>query len=134
MAMLRQLGKLSVPLFYAFASSSGVYVQYGQQWISSYYAGAGLLALALLAVWQVRTPRVWWLAALALVSVVLALGDSGLPFLNLRKIFPFLGFVRFQIQIHRAGACHCSAVAAHAVAYFEEHPLARGTSGWRARW
>ena len=120
-----------VPLFYAFASNSGVYVQYGQQWISSYYAGAGLLALALLAVWQVRTPRVWWLAILMLLSVVLALGDQGLLYLGVRKTLPFLGFVRFPIKFVVLALAIAPLLAAHAVAFYEKYPLTHGTSAWR---
>lgn len=120
-----------VPLFYAFASNSGVYVQYTQQWVSSYYAGVGLLAFALLAVWQVRTPRVWWLAALVLLSVVLALGDQGLPYIRVREVFPFLGFVRFSIKFIVLALAVAPLLAAHAVAYFEQHPLKRGTPAWR---
>jgi hypothetical protein len=120
-----------VPLFYSFAGSSGVYMQYGQKWISSYYAGVGLLALALLAIWQVRTPRVWWLGAIALFSLVLALGDQGFLFLGLRKAFPFLGFLRFSIKFIVPVLVVAPLLAAHAVAFYEEHPLTPLTPAWR---
>ncbi|MBI3877065.1 MAG: hypothetical protein HY300_14100, partial [Verrucomicrobia bacterium] len=52
-----------VPLFHCFQTPQGVFVQAGQSFLPSYYAGLGVLALAALAARRVRERRVWVLAA-----------------------------------------------------------------------
>ena len=47
-----------VPLYRTYQTPLGLYAQPDQYWVSSYYLGVGVLALALLAVGQVRRPRV----------------------------------------------------------------------------
>ncbi len=87
-----------MPLFHAHPSFHGVYLQSGQQWTSSYYAGAATVALAIFAVFKVRHWRVWLLAAAAIFCLVLALGDAGLIYGWLRKHIPAFGFMRFPIK------------------------------------
>ena len=87
-----------VPLFHDYPAGRGVYVQHDQYWTSSYYLGAGALALALLAVWSVRNFRVWLLAALALFTLTLALGDHGFLYPAIRKVLPQIGFMRYPIK------------------------------------
>ena len=87
-----------VPLFRAQPTALGVYVQPSQYWIQSYYLGVGVLWLALLAVWQVRRPRVWLLAGVTLACLLVALGDRGLVYAGLRRVLPGLGFMRFPIK------------------------------------
>src|SRR5947207_5494429 len=68
-----------VPLFHCFSSAAnqGVFFQYDQWWTSSYYAGIATWILAVFAAWYVRQGRVWLLAALTGLSVMIALGDNG---------------------------------------------------------
>jgi hypothetical protein len=87
-----------VPLFHDYPAGRGVYVQHDQYWTSSYYVGVGALALALLAVWSVRNFRVWLLAALALFTLTLALGDHGFLYPAIRKVLPQIGFMRYPIK------------------------------------
>jgi hypothetical protein len=87
-----------VPLFRTFLSRQGVYYQDGQYWTSSYYAGVCVLMLAALALVHRREWRVWFLAALALGGVILALGDNGPIHAALRRLVPQLGFMRFPIK------------------------------------
>jgi hypothetical protein len=86
------------PLFHCFNGGHGVFVQYDQYWTASYYLGIGTLLLALVAVWRVRTPRVWLLAAAAAGSVLMALGKYGLIYSIIKAVLPQLGFMRYPIK------------------------------------
>ena len=87
-----------VPLFRTSPTAQGLFLQNGQYWTSSYYAGIGTVLLAAIAVWRVRDWRVRALAALVLLGMVLALGDATLLYRGLRACFPGLGFVRYPVK------------------------------------
>ena len=87
-----------VPLFRSSPTAQGVFMQNGQYWTSSYYAGIGTVLLAAAAVWRVRDWRVRAMAALVLLGLVLALGDSTLLYRGLHLCFPGLGFVRYPVK------------------------------------
>jgi hypothetical protein len=87
-----------VPLFRTSPTAQGLFMQNGQYWTSSYYAGIGTVLLAAIAVWRVRDWRVRAMAALVLLGLVLALGDSTLLYRGLRACFPGLGFVRYPVK------------------------------------
>jgi hypothetical protein len=87
-----------VPLFRTSPTAQGLFLQNGQYWTSSYYAGIGTVLLAAIAVWRVRDWRVRALAALVLLGLVLALGDATLLYRGLRACFPGLGFVRYPVK------------------------------------
>ena len=87
-----------VPLFRTTPTAQGLCLQDGQYWTSSYYGGIGTVLLATIAVWRVRDWRVWALAALLLLSLVLALGDNTPLYRSLRPCFPWLGFVRYPVK------------------------------------
>lgn len=105
-----------VPLFHCFPSHQGVFAQYGQYWVSSYYAGIGTLALALTALWRTREKAVWLLAGLGIVSLMLALGSDGYLYTGLRKIFPPLQIVRFPVKFVVLADFVWPVLAAYAVA------------------
>ena len=89
-----------MPLFRCFSSYQGVFAQYDQYWLSSYYLS---LPGLLLAIWAVRLARrrrgiVMLLAALAVSGLILALGTHGPAYGPLLKLFPPLGFMRFPIK------------------------------------
>jgi len=87
-----------VPLFRTSPTAQGLFLQNGQYWTSSYYAGIGTVWLAAVAVWRVRDWRVRAMAALVLLGLVLALGDATLLCRGLRACFPGLGFVRYPVK------------------------------------
>ena len=87
-----------VPLFRCSKSILGPAYQIEQQWTSSYYFGIGILALGLLAIWRVRESRLRWLAAMAFLGVILALGNHTFLYPALQKICPPLGLVRYPIK------------------------------------
>jgi len=87
-----------VPLFRTAPTAQGVFLQNGQYWTSSYYAGIGTVLLAAVAVWRVRDWRVRTMAGLTLLGLVLALGDSTLLYRGLQLTLPGLGFVRYPVK------------------------------------
>jgi hypothetical protein len=109
-----------VPLFYCFKSEWGVFHQYGQFMTASYYAGIGTVALAALAAWRVRQPRVWLLSGLALGCGLLALGAEGHLYKWLRETAPVLGFMRYPVKFAYLLAVLLPVLAAHGVARAEQ--------------
>src|ERR1041385_8436166 len=88
----------AVPLFRCSPTILGSYIHPEQQWTSSYYVGISVMTLALVAVLRVKNARVWWLAAVALGGLLLALGDRGILYDVVRRIFPPLGLARYPIK------------------------------------
>jgi hypothetical protein len=87
-----------VPLFRCYETASGVFFQPGQDWTSSYYLGGTVFALALLAAWRARQRRIWLLAAVMGLGLVLALGGDGWLYPFVRKLIPQTGLVRYAIK------------------------------------
>ena len=87
-----------VPLFRTSLTRQGLFMQSGQSWTSSYYAGIGTVLLVAVALRRVRDWRMRVLAALLCLALVLALGNSGLLYRGLRLCFPGLGFVRYPVK------------------------------------
>jgi hypothetical protein len=90
------LANYLVPLFHCSIGPEGVPSFSNQStWISSYYLGVGVVALALLAVVGARTIRIRLLAGLALFSLLMALGGRGHIYDWVKMVLPLLGFIRF---------------------------------------
>lgn len=87
-----------VPLFHCFMTPQGTWFQEGQEFVSSYYPGVGILFIALLALTVRRDRRTWCLAALGLLGFLLALGETGLVLPLLRRVFPSLGVARYPVK------------------------------------
>ncbi len=90
---------LLVPILYMQRSSAGVYLQPEQGVASSYYAGIGVLLLALISLAWVRRWWCWLLAGVAAICLTLAMGDQGQLFLAAHKIFPPIGLMRYPIKL-----------------------------------
>lgn len=116
------LANFLVPLFRCVRSYQGVFTQYDQYWISSYYTGVGLLIVALWGVWRVRRRRVWLLAGLALFFLLLASGETGGVYRLLHWMIPPLGFMRFPIKFVSLVLFLLPLLAAFAVAHWESLP------------
>ena len=91
------LANFLVPLFQTLLTAPGLPLPTGQNWTSSYYAGAGVLALALLAVLRVSDRRARLLALFGAVCLVLALGEHGFLFSALQRVLP-LGLMRYPVK------------------------------------
>jgi hypothetical protein len=87
-----------VPLFGTSPNSQNLYLQEGQYWTSSYYAGIGTVLLGLVAVWRCRDNRSKAIAWCILAALVLALGDPGFVYRILRVCFPPIGFFRYPVK------------------------------------
>jgi hypothetical protein len=122
---------LLVPLFHSYRSPMGVYFQPWQDWTSSYYICIGVLALALLAIILVRTPRVWLLAGFAIFGFVVALGNQGEVYPLLLKIFPPLGFMRYPIKFAFLTVFAVPLLAAFGVAWFRTIGITQSSTALR---
>ncbi len=117
-----------VPLFHC-QSYQGVFMQEGQSWINSYYVGVATVVLALVALWRVRQGRVWLLAALAGLCLVLALGDTNPVYGWLTRHVNAIGLMRFPVKFVILPVFVLPLLAAHGLA---ARPAGIGDrSAWR---
>jgi hypothetical protein len=86
-----------VPLFHCH-SSQGVFMQAGQSWINSYYAGVATLVLAVIAIWRTGRVRVWLLAGLVGLCLVLALGAATPAYGWLSRHVSAIELMRFPVK------------------------------------
>ena len=110
---------LLVPMFHCFHGFHGVYWQREQYWTSSYYPGAAIVALALLAAVLVRKRNVQVLTFLAVLALILALGDAGKLYGWLRHSFPQFGFLRYPVKFLVVLSFALPLLAAYAVSYLQ---------------
>src|SRR5439155_9765145 len=87
-----------VPLFRCTGSPPGRFFQVGQFWTYSYYLSLVVVAAGLCSVLLVRNRRVWLLAGLTGMCLVLAMGDQAYLYAWLRRVFPPLNFVNFPVK------------------------------------
>ena len=127
-----------VPLFHCFKSHHGPYFQHGQEFLTSYYLGIGLIVLSAFAAWRVRQPKVWVLSALVVLSLILALGDDGRLYAWIRKLFPPIGVARFTVKFVFLAAFAIPLLAAFALARLDQAGRQAGgppgprTDGWKS--
>ena len=108
-----------VPLFRCHTGPHGVFVQHDQYWTPSYYLGVAVVALALCALWRNRERRVWTLASLSVLFLVLALGDAGILYPWVRDHLGVLGLIRFPIKFIVLPIFAAPLLAAYAIARLE---------------
>jgi hypothetical protein len=89
---------LIVPLFRTSASYFGVHFQPGQYWTSSYYIGMSVVFLAIIAIVRAKHWRVWLLAGVTLVGLVLALGENAPLYSWLMHGNPGFASMRYPIK------------------------------------
>src|SRR6266567_2263574 len=87
-----------VPLFRSYPTPLGVYAQPDQYCVPSYYLGVGILALGLLGMAAIRKRQGWLLGALAFGCLILALGNNGLAYAAVKRVFPLLGLMRYPVK------------------------------------
>jgi hypothetical protein len=108
------------PLFHCSAPGYGVAMQYNQYWTASYFVGVGTLLLAVVAAWRVRKGRVWLLAGMTLVSVLMALGRKGLVYAAIKTLLPQLGFMRYPIKFVVVAVFALPLLAAYGVQWMRD--------------
>jgi hypothetical protein len=87
-----------VPMVFGSLWNKGVFFQYEQAWTSSYYLGIGALLLILLALWSVRSRRVWVLGIAAAVALLLSFGDRSFVYRWAHSVFPQLSMMTYPIK------------------------------------
>ena len=120
-----------VPLFHGFRTAQGIFLQPTQNWTASYYVGVGVVGLALLAVWRVRTPRAWLLAGLAFFALTMALGSQAYVYDGLRRLVPPLGFIRFPIKFVMLATFALPLLAAYGFSWLQSAPDEKGPRAWK---
>ena len=124
-----------VPLFHSYRNAFGMRLQFNQGWTGSYYVGVGIIALALLAIWRVRHQRIWLLFAVAVFSLVMALGESGLVYPALQRVVPQLGLMRFPIKFVALATFAIPLLAAEGLAWLQALPPEQWPREWmRFKW
>jgi hypothetical protein len=117
-----------VPLFRCTKLMLGNYVQVEQQWTSSYYLGIGVLALATVAFVKARSPKVWWLGALALVGLIASLGDNAFLYSWIKGIFRPFGSAPHPIKFIVLTVFSVPLLAAFGVRWLNRQRTAHGSS------
>ncbi len=87
-----------LPLFSSFPSYHGVFAQQDQYWISSYYPGIAVLALAGFALVYSRDGMKWPLLAAGIFGLVMALGNAGWVQPIVKGVVPIFRLIRFPIK------------------------------------
>jgi hypothetical protein len=118
-----------VPLFRTTTSFQGVHLQTEQQWSSSYYLGIGIMALAIIAIWRTRNARVWLLTAITAIGCVMALGQNGLVYSVVQKVFPIVGFMRYPAKWVQLAMFCVPLLAAFGIASLQSERADRARKG-----
>jgi hypothetical protein len=90
---------LIMPLFHCYKSPQGAWFQRGQDFIPTYYLGAGVMALAVTGIVAARSRTIAIIAAMAIFCWLMAEGANGFLYEPLKKIFPFIGVARFPVKL-----------------------------------
>ncbi len=123
---------LLVPMFHYFQSPQGVFFQDGQQFFTSYYLGTGALLLGLLAAGHVRQRRVYFLVAITLLGLILALGDNGYLLRWLKQAVPALGFIRYPVKYVVLAVIATPLLAAFGMRWALALPSSLRARAWRS--
>ncbi len=113
---------LFVPIFHCFRVPRGSWYQPDQHLVSSYYVGAGMLALAAACVWLKRTRESAILGGMALFCWIMALGSDGFLFDWIKRVFPFIGIARYPVKFAFFPAFLVPLLAGWAVDEITERP------------
>ncbi len=108
-----------VPWLHCYSTAQGPFFQQGQQWTSSYYVGAGIFTLALFAIARVRDRRVWTLAVLVGVSLMLSMGNEIRLYSGMVSVLPSIGLMRYPIKFVIMAVLLVPLLAAYAVRHMD---------------
>jgi hypothetical protein len=92
------LANLLVPLFHCYQSPQGTWFQHGQDFLPSYYLGAGTLALAFIGVLAKRNRAAIIIAAMILFYWLMAQGTNGFLYQPVERIFHVISIARFPVK------------------------------------
>jgi hypothetical protein len=92
------LANLLVPLFHCYESPQGTWFQDGQEFMASYYLGAGVLMLGIVGgIWN-RSRRSVVILGAALFCWLMALGPHTIFFSAFKTVFPLVSVARFPVK------------------------------------
>jgi hypothetical protein len=114
------LANFLVPTAFGNTLTEGIFFQHGQYWTSSYYLGLAPLWLALVAFFFFPSPRIRWLAGLAISGLFFALGENTPVLPLLRKLLPQLSFITYPIKYVMLTVFAAPLLAALALANFRK--------------
>jgi hypothetical protein len=128
------LANLIAPLFHYYRTPQGTWLQTGQLFIVTYYVGAAVMALGIVALWRARSRLVWLLGGATLLALLLALGNQAFLHPLMERLFP-LGFARYPVKYVLLAAFTLPALAALGVARLATPTEAKAASarkllGW----
>ena len=106
---------LLVPLFHCYPSPQGPWFQPGQEFLESYYLGAGVLALGVAGAWLTRKRLVLVIGGMTLFCWIMALGSHGFLYGRIKSIFPLIGIARFPVKFTILTAFFVPLLAAWAI-------------------
>ncbi len=89
---------LIIPLFHCYETPFGTWFQPDQYLVSSYYLGAGVLILAIVGAWRTKRQMGAIFGLTALFCWLLALGSNGFVFDWVKRVFPWIGIVRYPVK------------------------------------
>jgi hypothetical protein len=91
-------GNLIVPLFHGYQAPQGTWFEQGQDFLPSYYLGAGVLALAIVGALLSRNRVAMVITVMTLFCWIMALGPKGFLYEHIKSIFPPIGIARYPVK------------------------------------
>jgi len=110
---------LLVPLFHCYQSPQGPWFQNGQEFLASYYLGAGVLVLGIAGMWWRHQRLALLLAGMTLFCWIMALGPNGFLYERVKSIFPLIGIARFPIKFAILTVLFVPLLAARAIEHLQ---------------
>ncbi len=110
---------LLVPLFHCYQSPQGPWFQTGQEFLTSYYPGAGVLALGIAGACWTRKRLTFAVAGMTLFCWIMALGPNGFLYERIKSIFPLIGIARFPVKFTILTAFFVPLLAAWAIEHIQ---------------
>jgi hypothetical protein len=89
---------LFVPKFGSYPGPHGVYNQFGQAWVNTYYPGCIISLLALLTWWNFREKLILGCWLVIALSLAIAQGGEGILLAKIKVLLPQLGYIRYPVK------------------------------------
>ncbi len=125
---------LFVPLFRCQLTPLGSYVHGETSWMSTFYLGAGGIALAILGVLASSTPRVKLMSAVVVISWLLALGPKGHLYTWFNTLFPPIRLMQYPIKFVLLAIFLTPLLAAYGFQALQNQRPRQVFKVWRSVW
>jgi hypothetical protein len=114
---------LIVPLFHCYPAPQGPWFQHDQEFLASYYLGAGVLAFAILGAVLARNRIATLIAVMTIFCWIMALGPHGFFYEKIKAIIPLVGIARFPVKFTVLTAFLVPLLAAWGIERLESMPI-----------